>query len=1017
MARLWSTGFEANSTTAWHEFTSIVGSPTIQTSVVRSGTYALRANPTAAAHYITHAYKNFSDSAAGYFRAYIRIATAPSAATMIMGQATNGTGIRLNTDRTLTLMKADSTALGSNSAALALNTWYRVEYQFQTSATIDGRLDGVSFASGTNSSAGSLDSFFCGIITATTADVYFDDLAINDTTGSNQNSFPGSGKIVHLYPNASGNSNTLLKSGGGAGSTTNYQDMDEITPDDGTSYLKTTVTGDNDKNDTYNVESSSAKGIGSGDTVNLVVARVRHYLGYSNNWTGVVARIRYNSTNTDSGITEASTASTWYTFRQATSGTPVRGTELHTTYVAPGGGSWTPTILDTTEVGVVSKVNTFNSENRFSQAYLLVDYTPSTIITTTKTQTGVSRITQVVPQTQTGVSRITATVTRDQTGVANLTSATVTTTKTQTGVARIFATILQTQAGISRITATTPKTQTGITRITQVVTANQIGVARITAIVTRDQTGVSNIFNTVTRTQTGVAKVVYTNSQTIVGRSTISKTGSTTTTNYTTASADDASETLADVVSISAETARFDRDSHLGYKFPDITIAQGATIQSAYFKVRLNNYTGAGTILGSIFGNNVDNAASFSTATADITGRARTTASVANPDAGLAWDTGNGIAITSIIQEIINRAGWVSNNDIALLMIGDETGANTNYVEAFLYDYTVGSLGFYKAELRITVQGGDIPYTRYQYGVANIAPAAAIGTQTQTGISRITATTTRDQAGKSSILNAVLKTQVGVARITQTVLTTQTGISRITAVAPKTQVGVARITATATRTQTGVSRVSVVVAKDQTGISRIQFTRTNIQTGVARITASVDRTTTGISRITATTTRNQTGVSRLTVTVTRNQTGVTNIAGASTRNQTGIASILNAVVRDQLGKAAIVQTVLRTQLGVSRIQVVVTKVQTGITRIQVSVDRSQTGKSAILKTVSVDQAGVARIFTINSKLQTGVSRISLTTIRTQTGISRITASINRDQTGVANIMIRGQLDGSFFFFF
>ena len=77
------------------------------------------------------------------------------------------------------------------------------------------------------------------------------------------------------------------------------------------------------------------------------------------------------------------------------------------------------------------------------------------IVTTTKTQTGISRIRKTAQQTQAGVSRIRVATTKTLTGTANI-AVTGTVSKTQTGISRIRKTAQQTQAGVSRIQKTVP---------------------------------------------------------------------------------------------------------------------------------------------------------------------------------------------------------------------------------------------------------------------------------------------------------------------------------------------------------------------------------------------------------------------------------------------------------------------------------------------------------------------------------------------------------------------------------
>lgn len=83
-----------------------------------------------------------------------------------------------------------------------------------------------------------------------------------------------------------------------------------------------------------------------------------------------------------------------------------------------------------------------------------------------------------------------------------------TTTRTQTGLARITAITAKTQTGKTRITATTTKTQTGVSRITKTTTKTQTGLSRLSKTVTKTQTGKANLFLQQKKLQTGVAKIL-----------------------------------------------------------------------------------------------------------------------------------------------------------------------------------------------------------------------------------------------------------------------------------------------------------------------------------------------------------------------------------------------------------------------------------------------------------------------------------------------------------------------------
>ena len=114
-----------------------------------------------------------------------------------------------------------------------------------------------------------------------------------------------------------------------------------------------------------------------------------------------------------------------------------------------------------------------------------------------------------------------------------------------------------------------------------------------------------------------------------------------------------------------------------GMRFTNVTIPQGATIVTAYLTLRART-TRTETVANSkIQGENVDNAATFSTL-ANYQGRAKTTASV-SWNSIPAWTVDvdyNSPEIKAIIQEIINRGGWASGN--ALVVFWEDHDGNSS---------------------------------------------------------------------------------------------------------------------------------------------------------------------------------------------------------------------------------------------------------------------------------------------------------------------------------------------------
>jgi MSHA biogenesis protein MshQ len=107
----------------------------------------------------------------------------------------------------------------------------------------------------------------------------------------------------------------------------------------------------------------------------------------------------------------------------------------------------------------------------------------------------------------------------------------------------------------------------------------------------------------------------------------------------------------------------------VGMRFRNVNIPQGAIINSAYLQFTANETDSGATNL-IIYGENVDSANQFSNGRSNISSRPKTTASVTWTPA--AWNNVNGLHqspdIRLIIQEIVNRAGWVANNELAILI-------------------------------------------------------------------------------------------------------------------------------------------------------------------------------------------------------------------------------------------------------------------------------------------------------------------------------------------------------------
>ena len=143
------------------------------------------------------------------------------------------------------------------------------------------------------------------------------------------------------------------------------------------------------------------------------------------------------------------------------------------------------------------------------------------------------------------------------------------------------------------------------------------------------------------------------------------------------ASSDDAEESSAGRVSTNSSDLELNYDRSyqtVGLRFSGTAIPRGATIVNAYIQFQTDETQSWMTSL-TIQGENTDNAGAFLRLTGNISSRSQTTAAVSwSPppwttvgEAGPDQQTPD---IASVIQEIVNRPGWSSDNAMVLIITG-----------------------------------------------------------------------------------------------------------------------------------------------------------------------------------------------------------------------------------------------------------------------------------------------------------------------------------------------------------
>lgn len=118
---------------------------------------------------------------------------------------------------------------------------------------------------------------------------------------------------------------------------------------------------------------------------------------------------------------------------------------------------------------------------------------------------------------------------------------------------------------------------------------------------------------------------------------------------------------------------RTDTELHLGYylsgvRFRSLDIPNGADITEAYITFTSTEYRSENTKVR-IYGQDVDDATYFYTSYNDISNRTKTSAYTDwTPSTWSQYGTYNSADLTSIVQEIVDRNGWVSGNDMVFIL-------------------------------------------------------------------------------------------------------------------------------------------------------------------------------------------------------------------------------------------------------------------------------------------------------------------------------------------------------------
>lgn len=144
---------------------------------------------------------------------------------------------------------------------------------------------------------------------------------------------------------------------------------------------------------------------------------------------------------------------------------------------------------------------------------------------------------------------------------------------------------------------------------------------------------------------------------------------------------------------------------HPGFRFQSVNVPVGATIDLATLKLNFTASHGGGGG-GNVFGSDVDSADAWSGTSIVPSNRTQTSATAVLPrytTSGI-----KSIIVTSIVQEIVGRAGWNSNQNISLFAITYES----TYRYTRFEDFSAAGTDEPTLEIDYTEAGGSSSSTR-----------------------------------------------------------------------------------------------------------------------------------------------------------------------------------------------------------------------------------------------------------------------------------------------------------------
>jgi len=209
----------------------------LESTVKRTGSYSYSTTTAGQSGYVI--LPDYYDPS--YTCVYFRLSAIGTSGFVYLAQESNvQVWFKINNNHIYMTAAGGGTAEGSTT--ISTDTWYRLEVYLDvddTSGRCTVKINGsteIDYTGDTQSGPLSayLNRIYLGASSSGNA-AYFDDIAVNDTTGSSNNSWIGDHEVVLIKPNGNGNSSQFMGSDGNQ--TDNYLLVDEVPNDGDTTYV------------------------------------------------------------------------------------------------------------------------------------------------------------------------------------------------------------------------------------------------------------------------------------------------------------------------------------------------------------------------------------------------------------------------------------------------------------------------------------------------------------------------------------------------------------------------------------------------------------------------------------------------------------------------------------------------------------------------------------------------------------------------------------------------------------